>query len=121
MTPSNGCSAGPNCRRQTGRGPPASDPGFPYAADAWLGPAPTNAFPAFAEPAIDVAVLPELSESEVSELRAVSVDTGALEQVEALIDLRLAEAMDALDSAPVTPAAAAALRELAVAATARAA
>ena len=64
---------------------------------------------------------PELSESEVSVLRAVIVDTGALEQVEALIDLRLAEAMDALATAPVTPAAAAALRELAVAATARAA
>jgi geranylgeranyl diphosphate synthase type I len=64
---------------------------------------------------------PELSEPEVSELRAVIVDAGALEQVEGLIAMRLTEALAALDTAPVTPAAADALRELAVAATARAA
>ena len=49
------------------------------------------------------------------------VDTGALEQVEGLIATRLTEALAALDTAPVTPTAADALRELAVAATARAA
>jgi geranylgeranyl diphosphate synthase type I len=64
---------------------------------------------------------PELSEAEVSELRTVIVDTGALEQVEGLIAMQLTEALAALDTSPVTPDAADALRELAVAATARAA
>ena len=49
------------------------------------------------------------------------VDTGALEQVEGLIATQLAEALAALDIAPITPTAAGALRELAVAATVRAA
>jgi geranylgeranyl diphosphate synthase, type I len=63
----------------------------------------------------------ELSEREVGELTAVIVDTGALDHVEGLIARRLTEALAALDEAPVAQAAADALRELAVAATARAA
>ena len=64
---------------------------------------------------------PDLDESGVAELRQVIVDTGALTHVEHLISARLNEALAALAAAPVTPVAADALRELAVAATARAA
>jgi len=63
----------------------------------------------------------DLDESGVAELRQVIVGTGALDHVEQLITARLGEALAALDAAPVTPAAAGALRELAVAATSRAA
>ena len=64
---------------------------------------------------------PDLDESGVAELRQVIVGTGALDHVEQLITARLGEALAALEATPVTPAAAVALRELAVAATARAA
>ena len=62
---------------------------------------------------------PSLDSSGVTELQGLIVDTGALDRVESLITSRLDEALEALGKAPVAPAAADVLRELAVAATAR--
>jgi geranylgeranyl diphosphate synthase type I len=63
---------------------------------------------------------PDLDERDLEGLRAVLVDTGAVERVEAMIDERLEQALAALDAAPVTAEAAEVLRDLATAATARA-
>jgi geranylgeranyl diphosphate synthase type I len=62
---------------------------------------------------------PDLDDAGVTALRAVIADTGAVEEVESLIARLTAEAVAALDGAPVVPEARDVLRELAVAATAR--
>jgi geranylgeranyl diphosphate synthase type I len=62
---------------------------------------------------------PHLSEQGVAALRAVITDTGALDRVERLVDALVADALEALHSAPIEPAAREVLCELAVAATAR--
>jgi geranylgeranyl diphosphate synthase type I len=62
---------------------------------------------------------PHLSASAVQELRAIIVDTGALAEVEAVIAARTEQALAAVDAAGLAPDAGAALRELAIAATAR--
>jgi geranylgeranyl diphosphate synthase, type I len=63
---------------------------------------------------------PELTDSAVHRLREVLVDTGALDAVEKLIDELTTTAVTALDAAPIGDGdAAAALRNLAVAATRR--
>jgi geranylgeranyl diphosphate synthase, type I len=61
-----------------------------------------------------------LSEDAADEVRAVITDTGALADCETLIGASVKEATSALDGAPITPEATAALVELAVEATARA-
>jgi geranylgeranyl diphosphate synthase type I len=63
---------------------------------------------------------PHLTEEGVAALRAVLTDTGALARVEALIDELMGDALAALDAAPVTEEAREVLRDLALAATARA-
>jgi geranylgeranyl diphosphate synthase type I len=63
---------------------------------------------------------PSLDAAGVEELREVLVTTGAVARVEALITSRTDEAVTALEHAPVTEQAREVLRELAVAATARA-
>ncbi|HUR52195.1 MAG TPA: polyprenyl synthetase family protein, partial [Mycobacteriales bacterium] len=63
---------------------------------------------------------PALDEDGVAALRGVLVETRAVERVEALIEARTAEALAALDRAPVTEEAREVLRDLAAAATARA-
>ena len=62
---------------------------------------------------------PALDDTGVERLREVLVDTRAVDRVEALIEQRTAESLAALDTAPITAEAAAALRALATAATAR--
>jgi geranylgeranyl diphosphate synthase type I len=62
----------------------------------------------------------ELSEAAAAEVRAVITDTGALAECESLISASVKEATAALDGAPITGAARAALTELAVLTTARA-
>jgi geranylgeranyl diphosphate synthase type I len=62
---------------------------------------------------------PQLDPDGVAALQDVLVATGAVDRVEELITVRTAEALTALDAAPVTAEAAEVLRELAVAATAR--
>ena len=52
-------------------------------------------------------------------VRAVITDTGALAECEAMIDRNVAEALSALDGAPVADVAKEALADLAFAATAR--
>lgn len=63
---------------------------------------------------------PHLGEAGVAELRQVITDSGALERVERLVDELTGDALAALDAAPVQDPAREVLRELAVAATARA-
>jgi geranylgeranyl diphosphate synthase type I len=62
---------------------------------------------------------PALSAEGVAALREVIAETGALAEVERMIDERLRRGLAGLAVGPVEPAAATALRELAVAATAR--
>jgi geranylgeranyl diphosphate synthase type I len=62
---------------------------------------------------------PALSPDGVSALREMITTTGALAEVERMIAERVAAGTAALDAAPIDPAAATALAELAVAATAR--
>ncbi|MFG1701794.1 polyprenyl synthetase family protein [Nonomuraea sp. M3C6] len=62
---------------------------------------------------------PGLDESGVETLRRIIDDTGALQECEDLIGDYLGDALAALDEAPVTPEARAALTELAIAATSR--
>ena len=62
---------------------------------------------------------PSLDEAGVDELRAVLTDSGAVQRVEELIAARSAEALAALDTAPITAEAATALADLASAATTR--
>ncbi len=62
---------------------------------------------------------PHLDEAGVAEVRAVVTGTGALAECELMIDRHVAEALSALDAAPITDEAKAALAELAVTATAR--
>jgi geranylgeranyl diphosphate synthase type I len=63
---------------------------------------------------------PSLDADGVAALREVLLDTGAVDRVEAMIDARTAQALEALGTAPVTQEATEVLRELATAATARA-
>ncbi|HUR13203.1 MAG TPA: polyprenyl synthetase family protein [Mycobacteriales bacterium] len=63
---------------------------------------------------------PSLDEAGVAALREVLVDTGAVDRLEVMIDERTAQALDALDTAPLAPEATEVLRELATAATVRA-
>jgi geranylgeranyl diphosphate synthase, type I len=60
-----------------------------------------------------------LTEAGAAEVRAVIADTGALAECETLISASVKEATSALDGAPITEEARAALIELAVVATAR--
>ena len=62
---------------------------------------------------------PKLDEAGVDEIRAVITGTGALAECELTIERHVAKALSALDAAPVTDEAKAALAELAVAATTR--
>jgi geranylgeranyl diphosphate synthase, type I len=62
---------------------------------------------------------PELDEAAAAEMCAVITSTGALAECERLIGRHLDQALGALDAAPVTAEARAALAELAVTATAR--
>jgi geranylgeranyl diphosphate synthase, type I len=62
---------------------------------------------------------PRLDEAGVAEIRAVITGTGALAECELMIDRHVALALSALDAAPITDEAKAALAELAVTATAR--
>ena len=62
---------------------------------------------------------PQLDEAGVADVRAVITGTGALAECELMIDRHVAEALAALDAAPITGEARAALAELAVTATAR--
>jgi geranylgeranyl diphosphate synthase, type I len=62
---------------------------------------------------------PYLDEAGVAEIRAVVAGTGALAECELMIDRNVAQALSALDAAPITDEAKAALAELAVTATAR--
>lgn len=62
---------------------------------------------------------PRLDDAGVDRLREVLVQTGAVDRVEALIEARTADALAALDKAPVTEEAEEVLRALATAATAR--
>jgi geranylgeranyl diphosphate synthase type I len=62
---------------------------------------------------------PQLDEAGVAEVRAVITGTGALAECELMIDRHVGTALSALDTAPITGEARAALAELAVTATAR--
>jgi len=62
---------------------------------------------------------PALGAEALEQLRAVIEDTGALSDTEALIDTRLTEALEALESPAIQPAAREVLRDLAYAATRR--
>ena len=62
---------------------------------------------------------PHLDEAGVAEVRAVITGTGALAECELMIDRHVAKALSALDAAPITDEAKAALAELAVTATVR--
>jgi len=63
---------------------------------------------------------PGLNEEDAGRVRAIITSTGALAECEAMIDSNVKHALATLSSAPITPLAASALAELAVAATARA-
>ena len=62
---------------------------------------------------------PELDEAGAAEVRAVITSTGALAECESMISRHLDQALSALDAAPITAGARAALAELALAATTR--
>jgi geranylgeranyl diphosphate synthase type I len=62
---------------------------------------------------------PQLDEAGVADVRAVITGTGALAECELMIDRHVAEALSALDAAPIADEAKTALAELAVTATAR--
>lgn len=62
---------------------------------------------------------PSVGEAGIAEFRGLLAETGALAECETMISRYVTEALAALESAPVTPAARAALAELAIAATAR--
>ncbi len=62
---------------------------------------------------------PRLSDRAVANLAELVVETGAVHRVEEMIAERVAEALTALDAAPIDPAARVALTDLAVAATKR--
>ncbi len=62
---------------------------------------------------------PQLDEAGVAEVRAVITGTGALAECELMIDRHVAEALSALDAAPIADEAKTALAELAVTATVR--
>jgi geranylgeranyl diphosphate synthase type I len=62
---------------------------------------------------------PHLGAAAIDEMRAIIRDTGAVDEVESVIERRTAEAIAALDAAGLTDAARTALQQLAVAATAR--
>jgi geranylgeranyl diphosphate synthase, type I len=62
---------------------------------------------------------PRLDEAGMAEIREVLTGTGALAECERMIDCGVAEALSALEAAPITSQAAAALTELAFATTAR--
>jgi geranylgeranyl diphosphate synthase, type I len=62
---------------------------------------------------------PDLSAAGVDELRGIFIGTGARDAVEALIEQRSREALDALADSPVDPVARPVLEELVVVATAR--
>jgi geranylgeranyl diphosphate synthase type I len=62
---------------------------------------------------------PQLDEAGVAEVRAVITGTGALAECELMIGRHVAQALSALDAAPITGEAKAALAELAITATAR--
>jgi geranylgeranyl diphosphate synthase type I len=68
---------------------------------------------------LDSALGNPLTDAEVADLRRVIDESGAHADVERRIDELTARSLDALDEAPVTPAARAVLRELAAAATQR--
>jgi geranylgeranyl diphosphate synthase, type I len=55
----------------------------------------------------------DLSEAEIADMQQVLIDTGALSDLETLIDRLASEALDALDQAPITEDARKALDELA--------
>ncbi|MFG1946014.1 polyprenyl synthetase family protein [Nonomuraea sp. NPDC048826] len=56
---------------------------------------------------------PELGDEQAAELRQILLETGALAEVESMIDERVREAVEALDAAPVAPDARVALAVLA--------
>ncbi|MGH9149570.1 MAG: polyprenyl synthetase family protein, partial [Acidimicrobiales bacterium] len=56
---------------------------------------------------------PDLTATEVAEVQSVLVETGARAEVEDEVDALVSQALVALDKAPLTPEAAAELRELA--------
>jgi geranylgeranyl diphosphate synthase, type I len=62
---------------------------------------------------------PSIGAAGVAEFRGLLADTGAQAECETMIDRYVTEALAALESAPVTPQARAALADLAIAATAR--
>jgi len=62
---------------------------------------------------------PSIGEAGVAEFRQLLTETGAVAECEAMIDRYVTEALAALESAPVTAAARAALAELAITTTAR--
>jgi geranylgeranyl diphosphate synthase, type I len=62
---------------------------------------------------LDLLGSPTLEPADVVRLQAVLVDTGALAEVEQAIERRVAEALNALDVAPITDEARVALKELA--------
>jgi geranylgeranyl diphosphate synthase, type I len=62
---------------------------------------------------------PQLDEAGVAEVRAVVTGTGALAECELMIGRHVAQALSALDAAPITGEAKAALADLAITATAR--
>lgn len=61
----------------------------------------------------------ELDEAQVSSLQATIRDSGAVDQIEAMIESNVERAIEALDAAPLSPVAATQLRELADAVTRR--
>ena len=62
---------------------------------------------------------PHVDEAGAAAVRAVISDTGALAECEAMIDRDVADALSAIDGAPIAEAAKDALADLADAATAR--
>jgi geranylgeranyl diphosphate synthase, type I len=62
---------------------------------------------------------PSIGEAGIAEFRGLLTETGALAECETMIDRYVTEALAALEAAPVTAEATAALAELAIAATAR--
>jgi geranylgeranyl diphosphate synthase type I len=63
---------------------------------------------------------PSIDQAGIAEFRGLLTETGALAECETMIDRYVTEALAALESAPVTAEARAALADLAIAATARA-
>jgi geranylgeranyl diphosphate synthase type I len=62
---------------------------------------------------LDLVGSPVLQPTDIARVQAVLVDTGALAEVEQVIERRVAEALTALDAAPITDEARIALKELA--------